>query len=70
MIILAVAGLYIFLSVETILTGVPLKTKNKEKIRLIAVDIDQDAVIPRTPHFILNIKKMIVDKFVKRPHKK
>ena len=67
MIILAIAGLYIFLSEKTILIGEFRNTKNKEKIRLMAIEIDQDAAIPNTPHFILTTNKIIVDKLVKRP---
>ena len=70
MIILAVVGLYILISVEDILTWELLKTKINEKIKLTDVEIDQDAAIPSTPHLIPTIKEIIVDKFVKRPHSK
>ena len=69
-IMLAIAGLYMLLSVEVMVTGEPLKTKNKEKIRLTVVENDKDAAIPSEPHFMPTIKKKIIDKYVKRPHKK
>ena len=67
MLMLAIAGLYIFLSVETMSTGEPLKTKNKEKIRFIAVAIDHEAAMPVTPHLIPTTKAITRDEEVKRP---
>ena len=70
MIMLAITGLYIAFIIISRLTGVPLKTRNKEIIRLVAVANGHDAATPIAPHGIPPPKAITSDKDVKRPQKK